>query len=240
MSKGPEPLPPVPYPSWLGSGAGEPAPPGGDKPAPPPAAGAADPAKTALIDAVLKVKGSADAADGALVRKELELLPVAVLQAFKDRGASVVVCRDSVVDYKTDKKDEHPRGWPAGKTWADVPAGRFGNEIVVAVVGHGTAAGAHVPRAGEGHGSASAVIHEMFHIIDGDGAGSRSKGEDFLKAREADKDALSNYQKQPGSAGERETYAESAARYYSGDPKSAEKTPHLHAYWAADPLKPKP
>ncbi|HEX6738428.1 MAG TPA: hypothetical protein VF310_09160 [Vicinamibacteria bacterium] len=239
MGKGPEPLPSIAYPAWLG--AGEPAPPEKDKPAPAKdAPAAADAAKTKLIDDVLKVKGSADAADGALVRKELEKLPVEVLQAFKDRGGSVVVCRGSVVDYKTDKKDDHPRGWPAGKTWADVPAGRFGDEIVVATIGHGTAAGAHVPKAGEGHGSASVVIHEMFHIIDGDGDKSRSKGEDFLKARTADIDALSAYQKQAGSAGERETYAESAARYYSGDPKSAEKTPHLHAYWETNPLKPKP
>jgi hypothetical protein len=239
VSKGPPPLPLIPFPAWLGGA--EPAPPPGDKPAPAkPAPAAADAAKAKLIDGILKVKGSADAADCALVRKELERLPIEMLQAFKDRGASVVVARGSVADYKTDMKDKHPEGWPPGKTWKDVPAGRFGDEIVIAVIGHGTPAGAHVPKTGEGHGSANAVIHEMFHIIDGDGDKARSKGEEFQKAREADKAALTDYQKQPGIRGERETYAESAARYYSGDPKSATETPHLHKYWEANPLKPKP
>jgi hypothetical protein len=214
-------LPLLPMPAWL-------------------AAAAETALKRSLIHDVLTTGGSADAHDAQLVGRELERLPVEALQLLKDNGIKVVACRGSITDHRAELKGVHPRGWPPGMTWDNVPAGRVGNEVVVAVTGHGTAAGAHVPATGEGHGSQNVVIHEGFHALDGDGAAARSSSAEFTAARNADLGTLSAYEKQAGVGGPRETFAESAARYYGGDPNDAASHPHLNAYWATHPLQPKP
>jgi hypothetical protein len=85
------------------------------------------------------------------------------------------------------------------------------------------------------------VVHETFHAVDLGGSGdARSIGADFNTARTADLATLSAYEQQAGNAGQQESYAESAARYYGGDANDAANHPHLNAYWAADPLKPTP
>ena len=58
----------------------------------------------------------------------------------------------------------------------------------------------------------------------------------FIAAREADKSSLDGYEGQVGRAGVRETYAESFARFYANDPSDATSYPHIHAYWASNPL----
>ena len=105
------------------------------------------------------------------------------------------------------------------------------NEVVIAVIGHGTPAGPHVPKTGEGHGCANLVAHEASHSID-QGSPSPSQSDDFTKAREADMNKLSNYEKQAGEAGAQETYAESAARHAEGKDQD---TPHLKKYWDDHP-----
>jgi hypothetical protein len=95
------------------------------------------------------------------------------------------------------------------------------------VIGHGTPAGPHVPKTGEGHGSANMVVHEASHSLDR-GSPSPSESDDFTKAREADMDKLPDYEKQAGEAGRQETYAESAARHAEGKDQD---TPHLKKYW---------
>lgn len=190
-----------------------------------------------LINDVITVGGSGDAHDAQLVARELERMPVEALQALKDSGVKVVACRGNITDAHPELKGVHPRGWPAGMTWDSVPGVQMGKEVVVAVTGHGTAAGAHVPATGEGHGSANLVVHEAFHAVDMAGGGAaRNTDAAFAAARTADLGTLSAYERQGGSAGPQESYAESAARYYGGDPNDAASHPNLNAYWAGNPL----
>jgi hypothetical protein len=197
--------------------------------------------KLAVATSLVDIVGSADAADGQLVARELTLLPMHALQILLRQGTRVKVCRNSVTDYRTDLRGVHPRGWDPGATWDNVPGLQSNNEVVIAVIGHGTPAGAHVPVSGEGHGSANMVVHEAAHALDTEGSGAhRSDSTAFTNARNADLATLTPYQQQPGEAGREESYAESAARYYGNDPNDAANHPNLNAYWAGDPLNPGP
>jgi uncharacterized Zn-binding protein involved in type VI secretion len=194
----------------------------------------------ALALQLLVAGGSADNHDLALVAQQLILMPPGMLQAMINQGQHVVVCRGSITEYRADLRGVHPRGWPPGATWDTVP-GVFlpdRNQVVIAVIGHGTAAGAHVPQTGEGHGSANLVVHESTHAVDHQQTGGDRSSSDpnFTAARNADSAGLSAYENQPGTAGQEESYAESAARYYSGDPNDAANHPNLNQYWSTNPV----
>jgi hypothetical protein len=215
--------------------------------------------KSLLIQQLCAAKGSADAADVAIIAKELQKLPLATLRAFKAAGGRIVVCRGSVTDYRPDLKGVVPRGWQSGRTWDSVPGLRdpAKNEVIIAVIGHGTEAGPHYPLTGEGHESANLLVHEMFHQIDAGTDPPRGQGADFNRARGLDVTELSEYELQeserevcvpPASdhsrlsdgetAGQQETYAESAARFFAGD-SSSDSYPHLHEYWESNTLAPR-
>jgi hypothetical protein len=196
-------------------------------------------ATMALLLALLQTGGSGDQTDLGLVAQQLILMPPGMLQTMVNQGQHVVVCRGSITDYRTDLRGVHPRGWPAGATWDQVPGNFNGErkEVVVAVVGHGTPDGPHVPKKGEGHGSSNMVLHESSHAVDYNPDGNRSATDpDFIAARDADADTLSPYESQDGTAGPKESYAESSARYLSGDPTDAANHPNLHDYWAGNPV----
>ena len=197
--------------------------------------------KGALARGLTSAGGSATAADARLVRAELERMPMGALEIMTNNGTKVVASRDNITDYRTDLKGVTPRGWDPADTWDIVPGVYLPdtNEVVIATVGHGTTAGAHVPVSGEGHGSHNLTIHESFHAVDlGGGGAARSTEADFNTARTADTAALSSYENQPGAAGQQETYAESAARYFGGDPNDATTYPNLHDFWANNSPKP--
>ena len=196
------------------------------------AAAPVDP-KLTLATSLVKTGGSGTAEDAKLVAESLAKLPKSTLEQMQKNGTKVIACRNSVTDYRTDLKGVQPRGWPPGSTWDKVPGSnmRDKNEVVIAVTGHGTAAGAHVPKTGEGHGSVNMAAHEATHSIDR-GSPSASESDDFKKARDADMAKLPDYEKQAGEGGPRETYAESAARHAEG--KDAD-TPNLKKYWDAHP-----
>jgi hypothetical protein len=183
----------------------------------------------ALATSLVKTGGSGTAEDAKLVAQSLAKLPKSTLEQMQKNGTKVIACRGSVTDYRTDLKGVHPREWPPGKTWDKVPGANNNtrNEVVIAVIGHDTPAGPHVPKTGEGHGSVNMVAHEATHSIDR-GSPSPSQSDDFTKAREADMDKLSKYEKQDGVGGPQETYAESAARHAEGKDQD---TPHLKKYW---------
>lgn len=187
---------------------------------------------------LVEAGGTADKKDVDLVVAELAKMPVTALRQMEAAGTKVVACRGSVTDHATELRGVQPRGWPPGATWDQVPGAYMPdrNQVVVAVIGHGTPAGAHVPATGEGHGSANLVIHEAAHAVDATiGASRNSASPAFNEARNKDIGAVSDYERQPGVAGQSETYAESAARYYGGSNGSA-KTPALNAYWRDNPL----
>jgi uncharacterized Zn-binding protein involved in type VI secretion len=194
-----------------------------------------------LADGFVQSGGSGDANDAKLVAAELTKLPAAKLKAMQDAGIKVVACRGAITDYATKLKGVQPRGWPPGSTWDHVPGVYMGEDktLIVATTGHGTAAGAHVPATGEGHGSYNAVLHEAMHGSDDiSDAKSNSSSADFTKAYQSDYANLGKYYQQAGAAGRQETYAESAAQYYGNDPNMATKYPALYKYWDGQPHGP--
>jgi hypothetical protein len=194
-----------------------------------------------MARSLTKAGGTADAADAELVAQELAKLPPHMLKIMKDNNVKVVACRGSITDHETSLKGVQPRGWPPGSTWDSVPGMYMPNknEVVVATVGHGTSAGAHVPQTGEGHGSANVVLHEAGHSVDRFApADKNSSSAAFNSARTKDFSALSSYQQQAGAAGQEETYAESIAHSYGGDANYSTTHPNLANHWASDPFKP--
>jgi|GEM_PF-353297 len=191
--------------------------------------------------------GTADDMDRALVAAELSKLPPYILQRMDDNGTTVQVCRNSVTEVRQDLQGVQPRGWPAGSTWDSVPGltDPNSNQVIIATTGHNTPAGAHVPVAGEGHGSSNMVIHESMHSIDHHGPNGQdisSTDPNFVNARNNDPNMMADgYEGTANTAGgAEEGYAESAARYYSGDPNDAANHPGPHSYWESDPLNPNP
>jgi uncharacterized Zn-binding protein involved in type VI secretion len=183
----------------------------------------------ALARALTITGGSGTAEDKELVAAELAKMPISVLMQMQRNGTVVVACRGSITDYRADLRGVQPRGWPAGATWDTVPGANDPNtnQVVIAVIGHGTAAGPHVPKTGEGHGCANLTVHESMHSVD-QGANNPSSSADFNAARNADAAKLDPYESQPGAAGQEETYAESAARHAEGKDAG---TPKLKEYW---------
>jgi hypothetical protein len=239
-----EAQPPVPMPAPAPKAKGQGKKPGkGQKKTP--KANAKDTRKNRLSVAkkLIKLGGTGTKADAKLVERELVKLPLAALKILEKKGTKIVVCRGSVTEYLVALRGVHPRGWPPGATWDTVPgANQPGtNEVVIAVVGHGTRKGAHVPKAGEGHGSHNLVIHETAHAIDLDnlpaGASPMSQSAKFNRARNADLAGLSAYESQAGNAGQEETFAEAAARYYGGDKRDKKRHKRLHKYFERNPFK---
>jgi hypothetical protein len=139
-----------------------------------------------------------------------------------------------------------PRGWPPGSAWQGVP-GVYDNSSknqVVIVVHDGV-----VPPTGQGHGSENLVLHETGHALQAalerpypsEGGTLRSpptagaKDPAFLNARTQDLSSLSTYEKQTGTAGIDETYAETLASYYENPAAMKASQPHLYQYWDTHP-----
>ena len=178
--------------------------------------------------------GSGTQQDVVVVVAELEKMPASALMALVKNGTKVIACRNNVTDYDPSLKGVRPRGWPPGSSWDSVPGAYMGDKkaVVIATRGHGNAGGPYVPRTGDGHGSVNLVIHETAHAVDAATGGSASRA--FNEARNKDINKLSDYERQPGAAGQSETFAESAARYYGGG--NACNTPNLNDYWRRHPL----
>jgi hypothetical protein len=75
------------------------------------------------------------------------------------------------------------------------------------------------------------MLHESAHGLDmGRGTPFMSANPTFIDARNLDLNSLSSYERQPSPAGEEETFAESAARFYMEQDAGF---PHLHGYWTS-------
>jgi hypothetical protein len=176
--------------------------------------------------------GSATEGDRVVVAIELSRMPGEALDVLRRAGTRVVVCRGVVTEHRPDLAGARPRGWPPGFTWNDVPGLYDGarNEVLVTTRGHAPRSAGRVPVTGEGHASASLAVHVACHAVDARG-GSPSSSPGFRAARAADRDALPEYCRQPGSAGLDESWAESAAVFSAGPGEMAASLPHLHRYW---------
>ena len=193
-----------------------------------------------------RAAGTADDMDRALVAAELSKIPPHALQRMEDNGSTVAVCRNSVTEVRQDLAGVQPRGWPAGTSWDTVPGlnDPGNNQVIIATRGHGTEEGPHVPRSGDGHGSSNLVIHEAMHNVDSHGPNGQHMSESdqaFIDARNNDPAIMGDgYEGTANAAGHEEAYAESAARFYGGDPNDAANHPGMHDYWENDPLNPNP
>jgi hypothetical protein len=202
----------------------------GSTPAPAAAVAAPDSASLALARQLVAPGGTGDASDADLVAQQVAVLPVATLQYAQKLGIHVIACRNSITDFDTSLKGVQPRGWPAGSTWDDVPGVSVGNQPIIAILGHDTPAGPHIPTDGEGQGSYDMVVHELGHAFDYEPATGNdrfSTRSDFLAARETDATTLTDYESQAGVAGHEETWAEMFARFYGGDPTFPAQSPDL-------------
>ncbi len=219
-----------------GSGLEPPAPPGrsgggcGSQPAP---SHGQTPQQEAnqLAQAITVTGGTATAADRAAVLAQVQRIPVEGLRALKAAGIKITVVKNSVVEGLPALRGVQPRGWPPGSTWDTVPGLYDSNTKQVVIA---TRNGA-VPTTGDGHGSASLVVHETAHAIDDATGGHNDPA--FLAARNQDLQHLSPYERQPGAAGLQESYAESMAQYASDPAACKATTPALYEYWNSNPLK---
>ncbi|GGS88437.1 phage minor capsid protein [Nonomuraea spiralis] len=119
----------------------------------------------------------------------------------------------AVPDFKPELRGVQPRGWPAGKTWDDVPAAYDPSTRHIIVAGG----------RGLGHGSASVAAHETGHAVD-DALGHASSSPEFGAVHA---DAVSRgvlpYFAQAGAAGREEMFAEAFAAWvmHRDDPRTA-------------------
>ncbi|MEO1336247.1 MAG: hypothetical protein AAFV29_11420, partial [Myxococcota bacterium] len=178
--------------------------------------------KDAQIDKLLQTKGTATAVDAKLVRAELRKLPLDVLNMMASQGIKVTVVRNSITEALPDLKGKRPRGWSSG-TWDDVPGiySPSTKQVVIATRATSkTDPTRRIPPNGDGHGSANLVIHEAMHgyndAVKLKSGNHASDSKAFTDARDKDVAKLSDYEKQPGTAGREETFSESAALYYGG------------------------
>jgi hypothetical protein len=182
--------------------------------------------------------GSGRAEDLEAVAKEAALLPAFVMNRFEKKKVRIIACRESVTDFERDLRGVTPRGWDAtGKTWDDVPGAYFpGRKRVVVATIDGGGVGRTVPtRETFKHGSENLIVHESLHGFDWIDDHKVLKDPRFVSARTGDMAALGTYEKQDGTPGLEETFAESGARFVANPSGLRQHWPNLHAYWAAGP-----
>lgn len=181
--------------------------------------------------------GHGTSADIALVAAELAKFPAAELAMLEAAAIGVIACWDSVVDHRPDLKDEHPRHWAKGTNWTVVPGCYAPDErnVIIATVPD-PGGGRRIPPYGVKHGSFNLVLHETMHADDYAADRRRCRNPGFVAARNIELARvpiqLTDYEKRNDQAGHEETYAETAARYFGGDPSFAVTLPHLHQFWS--------
>ena len=80
--------------------------------------------------------GSATREDFEAVARDAALLPAFVIRRFEKKKMRIIACRGSVTDFEKDLRGVTPRGWPAGKTWDNVPGAYFPDKkrVVIATI----------------------------------------------------------------------------------------------------------
>jgi hypothetical protein len=185
-----------------------------------------------MVKDLVLYDGSGEESDADLIRAQLQLLPRALLTSLSTDGIKIVACRESVVDYRSDLITKTPRGWPAGVSWSSVPGCYLPDERKVAIATVLWNGVRQIPPCGVKHGSFNLVLHEVMHADDYSADRLRSHNGDFLAAREIDKAALTDYQRQDGAAGFEESYAETAARHFGADASFAVNCGTLSQFWS--------
>jgi peptidoglycan hydrolase-like protein with peptidoglycan-binding domain len=194
---------------------------------------------TDLLRRLVRAGGTADAGDVRAVQADLSSLPTVMLQRALAKGVTVVAVRNTVTDHVAAYRDQHPRGWPPGSTWSQVPGMYLPSTKEVVVATQASANGGREVRPfGSGHGAQSLTLHEFAHGLDLSGAisGFRSTSSDFERAYRADASGMVGRQEvyllQAGRAGREEAFAEVFARFYGGDPSVHQDFPNMAAYFS--------
>jgi hypothetical protein len=154
------------------------------------------------------------------IELEMSDLPKQIKDTLKSSGFSVVATNASVAESPLVDGNGHPRGWGPIATYADVPGIYLPsqNTAIVATSGQKPTS------------SINLTLHEIGHAYDNISGGlSRTPG--FMKAYNADRSGLTEYYRQPGSAGPSEAFAESFAAHFSSNQSFASMHPALTAYW---------
>lgn len=161
--------------------------------------------------------------DGEVQRRhltDLNRLPDHLLVALKDGGVQIYVSDKPIteVDGGVAMKGVRPRGWGEGDTWDQV-AGCYieSGETHSLLFGKGR------------HGCDSLVYHETGHALDhlydkqgmGFGASQRKEFRDARSKAIKNKIIVPEYYKQPGTAGQRETFAGIVDMIFSFNPERA-------------------
>lgn len=192
-------------------------------------------ARLTLAKQIVKPLGSATQADVDAVVGEVSQMPLSELRDLQKAGIHFVACRDSVADAYPYLEKEHPRGWPPGRGWRDVPGAYMPNEKSVVVATRDSAGGREVFPTGDKHGSASLAWHEGGHALDAARGYPSLHDAAFTAAYQSDLAGahLGDYYTQGGDAGPSEAYAESHALYLSGDKsgEGARAFPQMMEYW---------
>ena len=178
--------------------------------------------------------GSGTREDFEAVARDAALLPVFVIGRFEKKKIRIIACRGSVTDFEKDLRGVTPRGWPAGKTWDNVPGAYFPDRkrVVIATIASGGLRA--VPTKASGlHGSDNLIVHESLHGYDYIRNHKPLKDKGFVAARKADFNRLGTYERQEGRAGLEETFAESGAKFVAAPEALRATWPNLHAFWSA-------
>jgi hypothetical protein len=181
--------------------------------------------------------GSGTGEDIEAVVREAVMLPESVLDRFESKRIRIVACRESVTDFETSLRGVTPRGWPAGMTWDTVPGTYFQDKrrVVIATIDLGGQRVVPTRESGR-HGSTNLTVHESLHGFDYSGRHAILRDRGFVTARNADFARLGTYERQAGSAGLEETFAESGARFVA-DGTMAGDWSNLFTYWQGSPLE---
>lgn len=189
---------------------------------------------------LVDVGGTATLEDVELVTLEIMTLPNVVLDQLKRQGTRIIVCREGVTEVLQELKGKIPRGYTDGSTWDSV-LGCNDSEKNIAVIATtiGPDGKRWVPPKGFRHGCQNICMHEVAHAFDLNHRPDSKRPfnyfnhPSFANARAADLAKLPPYCLQPDPAGAQETFAESASRYFGGDPKLQSDWPNIFNFWFA-------
>ena len=219
-----------------------------------------DPAKALAVAAITNAKGTANKDDAVALAGEAAKLPTDVLRRLSAKGATLVAARGNVPDVIPDLKGVQPNGWPPGMTWDNVPGVYHSSSKQIVACTHEKdgkrkvlETGVEITVDGQkvSHGSFSVVLHEAGHGLDFNGfndgkqemTAELSSKALFTNRRNKDvsdnkiKAPRDNYYLQNSPWGERETFAESTARFFGGDGTLSgnDGWPETAKFWAGKP-----
>jgi hypothetical protein len=172
------------------------------------------------------------------IREQVDAFPAGVRKLLSDKGMAVRVS-DNIVDAAPDLKDERPRGWPPGSTFANEDgAFRPDQRLILVSETFKDSSGKDV----RSDRSAGVLRHETGHAVDA-ALDNYSQEADFKAAYDKDVAAMSPeakaklaYLLQADGAGAQECFAEIFAAIYGGSANDSQTALILQSFPEATDL----